>query len=89
MSIASGVDTLLDARAAIAMVALAVASVPLTLLMTAIASRVIGRDTGRVVSRWSAAYVPLWLVPQLVDSAQRWLYGTLFWPHWLRALHRR
>jgi non-ribosomal peptide synthetase-like protein len=33
--------------------------------------------------------VPLWLVPQLVDSAQRWLYGTLFWPHWLRLAGAR
>jgi non-ribosomal peptide synthetase-like protein len=41
------------------------------------------------VSRWSAAYVPLWLVPELVDSAQRWLYGTLFWPHWLRLAGAR
>jgi non-ribosomal peptide synthetase-like protein len=52
--------------------------------MAAIACRVMGRDHDRVVSRWSAVYVPLWLVPDLVDSAQRWLYGTLFWPHWLR-----
>jgi non-ribosomal peptide synthetase-like protein len=88
-SIASAVDALLDVRAAIVMMALAVTAVPLTLLMTAIACRVIGRDKGRVVSRWSAAYVPLWLVPQLVDSAQRWLYGTLFWPHWLRLAGAR
>ena len=88
-SIASAADTLLDARAAIAMMALAVAAVPLTLLMTAIACRVIGRDRDRVVSRWSASYVALWLVPQLVDSAQRWLYGTLFWPHWLRLAGAR
>jgi non-ribosomal peptide synthetase-like protein len=28
-------------------------------------------------------------VPELVDSAQRWLYGTLFWPHWLRLAGAR
>jgi non-ribosomal peptide synthetase-like protein len=88
-SIASAVDTLFDTRAVLTMMALAVAAVPLTLLMTAIACRVMGRDKGRVVSRWSAAYVPLWLVPELVDSAQRWLYGTLFWPHWLRLAGAR
>jgi non-ribosomal peptide synthetase-like protein len=71
------------------LIALAVAAVPLTLLMEAIACRAIGRDRDRVVSRWSAAYVPLWLVPELVDSAQRWLYGTLFWPHWLRLAGAR
>jgi non-ribosomal peptide synthetase-like protein len=73
----------------ITMLALAVAAVPLTLLMEAIACRVMGRVRDRVVSRWSAAYVPLWLVPELVDSAQRWLYGTLFWPHWLRLAGAR
>jgi non-ribosomal peptide synthetase-like protein len=88
-SIASAVDTLLDARAAITMMALAVAAVPLTLIMEAIACRILGRDRDRVVSRWSARYVPLWLVPELVDSAQRWLYGTLFWPHWLRLAGAR
>jgi non-ribosomal peptide synthetase-like protein len=41
------------------------------------------------VSRWSGAYVPVWLKPGLVDSAQRWLYGTLFWPHWLRLAGAR
>jgi non-ribosomal peptide synthetase-like protein len=88
-SIATAMDTLLDARAAMTMMALAVAAVPLTLFMEAIACRVMGRDRDRVVSRWSAAYVPLWLVPELVDSAQRWLYGTLFWPHWLRLAGAR
>jgi len=88
-SIVTAGHSLFDARAAITMVALSVAAVPLTLLMTAIACRLIGRDRERVVSRWSATYVPLWLVPQLVDSAQRWLYGTLFWPHWLRLAGAR
>ncbi len=70
-------------------VALAVVSVPLTLLMAAIACRLMGDDRDRVVSRWSAAYIPLWLIPELVDSASRWLYGTLFWPHWLRLAGAR
>jgi non-ribosomal peptide synthetase-like protein len=78
------VETLLDPRAFLVMILLAAVAVPLTLVMAAIACRVLGRERDRVVSRWSAAYVPLWLVPDLVDSAQRWLYGTLFWPHWLR-----
>jgi non-ribosomal peptide synthetase-like protein len=68
----------------IAVLALAVAAVPLTLLMAAIACRVISDDRDRVVSRWSAAYIPIWLIPEIVDSSSRWLYGTLFWPHWLR-----
>jgi non-ribosomal peptide synthetase-like protein len=88
-STASALDTLLDVRAMVAVVVLAVVAVPLTLVMTAIACRVIGHGRDRVVSRWSAAYMPLWLVPDLVDSAQRWLYGTLFWPHWLRLAGAR
>jgi len=88
-STASALDTLLDVRAMVTVIALAVFAVPLTLLMAAIACRVIGHGRDRVVSRWSAAYVPLWLVPDLVDSAQRWLYGTLFWPHWLRLAGAR
>ena len=87
---ASALDTILDVRAMVTVVALALVAVPLTLLMAAIACRVIGHDgRDRVVSRWSAAYVPLWLVPDLVDSAQRWLYGTLFWPYWLRLAGAR
>src|SRR5262249_36276500 len=81
----------------VTVVALAVLAVPLTLLMAAIACRLIGgerlatRGGGlgvgeghHVVSRWSAAYIPIWLIPEIVASASRWLYGTLFWPHWLR-----
>jgi non-ribosomal peptide synthetase-like protein len=88
-STVSAVDTLLNARAIVTVAALAVGTVLLSLFMAAIACRVMGRDRERVVSRWSAAYVPLWLVPDLVDSAQRWLYGTLFWPHWLRLAGAR
>ena len=88
-STAAVLDTLLDPRSMATLVALAVAAVPLTLLMAAIACRIIGRGGDRVVSRWSAAYVPLWLVPVIVDSAQRWLYGTLFWPYWLRLAGAR
>ncbi len=46
-------------QAASPIVALAVVSVPLTLLMAAIACRLMGDDRDRVVSRWSAAYIPL------------------------------
>ncbi len=86
---ATTVDTLLDARAVLTMAALAVATVILSLFMLAIACRVLGRARDHVMSRWSVAYVPLWLIPDLVDSAQRWLYGTLLWPHWLRLAGAR
>ena len=79
----------LDLRAALAAMALAVLAVVLTLVMEALACRAMGRVRPGVVSRWSAAYVPIWLKPGLVDSAQRWLYGTLFWPYWLRLAGAR
>lgn len=79
----------LDMRAALGAMALAVLAVPLTLLLEALACRAMGRVRPGVVSRWSGAYLPVWLKPSLVDSAQRWLYGTLFWPHWLRLAGAR
>ena len=85
----SALETLLDARAIATMAILAVIAAPLTLVMAAVACRLMGRQREGVVSRWSAAYVPVWLVPDIVDSAQRWLYGTMFWPHWLRLAGAR
>ena len=73
-----------DLRVTVAVPVLAVLAVPLTLLMEAVACRVMGRVRAGTLNRWSAAYVRVWLKPGLVESAQRWLYGTLFWPYWLR-----
>jgi len=44
-----------------------------------------GRVSAGVMSRWSPDYVRVWLKTGLVDSGGRWLYGTLFWPAWLRV----
>ncbi len=57
---------------------------PLTLTLEALVCRALGRVSAGVMNRWSLAYIPVWLKAGLVDSAGRWLYGTLFWPHWLR-----
>jgi non-ribosomal peptide synthetase-like protein len=65
-------------------VVFAMVSVPITLVMEALACRLMGRIPEGVVSRWSPAYVRIWLKPGMVDSAGRWLYGTLMWPWWLR-----
>ncbi len=59
-------------------------SVPLRLVLNALACRVMGHVPSGVSSRWSAGYLRIWLKPLLVDGASRWLYGTLFWPFWLR-----
>ncbi len=60
----------------------------LTLMVTiafeALVARMLGRVTEKVISRWSPAYIRIWLKAGLVDSAGRWLSGGLYWPVWLR-----
>jgi non-ribosomal peptide synthetase-like protein len=55
-----------------------------TLVIDAFAVRALGRVTDQVISRWSPAYIRIWLKTGLVDSAGRWLSGGLYWPIWLR-----
>ncbi|MCX6367585.1 MAG: amino acid adenylation domain-containing protein [Armatimonadetes bacterium] len=64
-------------------------ALPLTLLLEALAVRALGHVSEGVLSRWSLAYIPLWLKAGLVDSANEWLSGALFWPLWLRAAGMR
>lgn len=64
--------------------ALVVLTMPLTLIFQAFLMRALGRVTPGVVSRWSLAYLRVWLKMELVESANHWLTGSLFWPHWLR-----
>ncbi len=64
--------------------AVATLATPLTLALEALVCRALGRVQPGVISRWSPGYVRVWLKTTLVDSAGQWLYGTLFWPHWLR-----
>ncbi len=59
-------------------------SVPLKVILEAIAMRAMGRVRAGVISRWSMSYVRVWLKPRLVHSAGKWLSGTLMWPVWLR-----
>jgi non-ribosomal peptide synthetase-like protein len=60
----------------------------LTVLVTvwfeAVVARVLGTVREGVISRWSPAYVRVWLKSGLVTSAGKWLSGGLFWPVWLR-----
>jgi non-ribosomal peptide synthetase-like protein len=58
--------------------------VPFTLALEALAMRALGRVHAGVISRWSIAYVRVWLKTQVVQSAGEWLSGTIFWPTWLR-----
>ncbi len=64
---------------------LMVLAVPITLILQAIAMRALGQVQEGVISRWSLAYVRVWLKAGILDAASKWLSGTLFWPVWLRA----
>ena len=65
--------------------ALVTLTVPLTLVFQCLAMRALGRIPEGVISRWSLAYVRVWLKTGIVESASRWLSGTLLWPVWLRC----
>jgi len=73
-----------DAEIIVSAMVLSIVSIPPALVMEALACRLMGRVDDGVVGRWTPAYVRVWLKPFLLDSAGRWLYGTLFWPTWLR-----
>ncbi|MSU47747.1 MAG: amino acid adenylation domain-containing protein [Opitutus sp.] len=62
-----------------------VLAVPLTLAFEAALMRVLGRVPEGSISCWSWAHVRVWAKTELVESAGRWLSGTLFWPVWLRC----
>lgn len=64
-------------------------AIPLRLVLSAFACRLMGHIPDGALSRWRAEYVRVWLKPQLVDNASKWLYGTLFWPYWLRLAGAR
>lgn len=52
--------------------------------LEALAARTLGVVAEGVISRWSLAYIRVWIKAHLVTSAGRWLSGGLFWPVWLR-----
>jgi non-ribosomal peptide synthetase-like protein len=59
-------------------------TVPLRLLFQLLAMRLMGRVPPGVISRFSLSYVRIWLKTGIIESASRWLGGTLLWPVWLR-----
>jgi non-ribosomal peptide synthetase-like protein len=59
-------------------------AVPLWLLAGALACRLLGPLRPGVHSCWSGAAIRVSLKVGVVDSASRWLYGTLLWTRWLR-----
>jgi len=65
-------------------VLLVIVSGPITLLLQSILLKIMGPVSQGVISRWSIAYIRVWLKSSLVQSAGNRLSGTLFWPPWLR-----
>ncbi len=74
----------LDLRLLAAAMATAALATPLTLLAEAAACRLLGRVREGVLPLFSLAWLRVHLKAGLVDSAGRWLWGTLLWPVWLR-----
>jgi len=62
------------------------AASPVTLVLEIVLMRALGRVPEGVISRWSLAYIRVWLKTSLVHKAGEWLSGTLFWPTWLRRV---
>lgn len=73
-----------NAEIMISWVLISILTVPIALVMEALACRAMGRVNEGVIGRWTPGYLRVWLKPVLVDNGSRWLYGTLFWPSWLR-----
>ncbi|HYT95374.1 MAG TPA: amino acid adenylation domain-containing protein [Gemmataceae bacterium] len=82
-------DTLLESSAFLLGATFIILSVPLMLVFQALAMRLVGRVRPGVISRWSPAYVRVWLKGGVVESASAWLSGTLLWPVWLRCAGMR
>ena len=59
------------------------------LIAQALSLRLLGRTNPGVINRWSVEYISIWAKSQAVESAGRWLSGTLFWPTWLRLAGMR
>ena len=74
----------LSVRGVLAATATFLAPVPLSLLLEAALCRALGRVEAGVMSRYGWSYLRVWTKTGLVQSAGNWLYGTLFWPWWLR-----
>ena len=79
----------LDGRTIAVVLGTTVASVPLTLVWSALLMRAMGRVQPGVIGRWSPAYIRVWTKAGMVFAAGQWLSGTLFWSKWLRLAGMR
>jgi non-ribosomal peptide synthetase-like protein len=64
-------------------------AVPVGVILRGVACRLFGRVRPGTVSQYSLAAIRIGLKSSLVDSANKWLSGALFWPWWLRLAGMR
>ena len=64
-------------------------AVPLGVALRALACRLLGPVRPGVVGQYSVEAVRIGVKVGLVDAANRWLSGSLFWPWWLRLAGMR
>ena len=74
----------LDLRSLIVICLVVTAPVPLALIFEALLLRALGTVHTGVISRWSIAYIRVWLKTTMVQAASEWLSGTILWARWLR-----
>ena len=67
----------------------AITALPLILLFEGLVARLLGAIPAGSYPLRSIAFLRIWLTSGLVDSANRWLSGSLFWPLWLRIAGMR
>ena len=67
----------------------AVATLPVILLFKGLLARFLGAIPEGSYPLRSIAFLRIWLTSGLVNSANRWLSGSLFWPLWLRIAGMR
>ncbi len=79
----------LSVRGALALTALSFLCVPLGLIAQACVLRCMGRVQPGTFSRWGFDALRVQTKSAAVDSAGRWLSGTLYWPIWLRLAGMR
>ena len=79
----------LTAKVILAVMLLVTLPGPFILVLEAGLVRAFGKLDAGVISRWSPAYIRVWLKTQVLQSAGERLSGTLFWPMWLRLAGMR
>ena len=77
-------DPMWNFQSIVFMLAASVVWVPFGLILKAMAVRWFCRVRPAILHRWSLSYILVAHKTNEVESAGRWLSGTLFWPLWLR-----